>query len=76
MVDLWGNRQLPKPITIEMLIPHKEKLQRITEKYGITRTPFDKNFRIKQLYLSRLPQGFVEILLDLSGAEVSFVQGK
>jgi len=65
-VDLYGNTPLGEPITMEMLAPHRMQLETISAKTGFTRTPFDKNFRIKQLYLSRIPSGFLYIFTELS----------
>jgi hypothetical protein len=65
-VDLFDNTALKIPITMEILSPYKSELLSIARESGFTRSPFDKNFRIKQLYLSRIPIGFIKIFSHLS----------
>ena len=66
-VKLINNMKLNIPITYEMLLSKREKLEEIIKNYKKPRTPFDKNFRIKQLYLSRIPKGFLKIFTNICG---------
>tara|TARA_B100001964_G_C13909365_1_gene455167 strand:+ start:148 stop:618 length:471 start_codon:yes stop_codon:yes gene_type:complete len=70
-IDLLNNTPLAIPITYEMLLSHKEELQTIMELENISRLPFDKNFRLKQLYIARIPHGFSEIFKKLSETNIS-----
>lgn len=68
-IELKENIRLPKPITVEMLHSFKSELVDIARNSNLTRTPFDKNFRIKQLYLGRIPMQFLKYFSILSNAE-------
>ena len=72
-VELCNNTPLLKPITKEMLMPYKDELVLIADASILTRMPFDKNFRIKQLYLSRIPKGFMEIFSKLTKQKFTFM---
>jgi hypothetical protein len=71
-IDLYGNTPLSKPITMEMLNPYRLELESIAENAGITRTPFNKNFQLKQMYLARIPTGFLKILEEVSETTFDF----
>mgnify|MGYP003973924659 CR=1 FL=1 len=65
-IDLNGNKRLIRPITIDMLSVYRIDLENIVKESGSSRTPFNKNFKIKQLYLARIPEGFLDIFSMLS----------
>ncbi len=70
-VDLSDYQLLSRPITMDMLKPHRETLDNISANAGFRRTPFNKNFKIKQLYLSRIPKGFVPLFAELSSTPIN-----
>jgi len=74
-VDLSHNLPLSVPITLAMLKPHRSELEKLSSEAGFTRTPFDKNFRIKQLYLARIPYGYMELLSHISKTKL-FLESK
>jgi len=65
-VELHNNTPLLKPITMDMLVPYKEELVAIAEASKLSRLPFNKNFKIKQLYISRIPIEFLGIFSRLT----------
>lgn len=71
-VDLINNKPLLIPITIDKLEPYCMQLELIAKEENITRTPFDKNFKLKQLYISRIPFGFIGIFSELSKTTFDF----
>jgi hypothetical protein len=71
-IDIIENTLLEKQITLEMLAPHREQLERIVTESGTTRTPFNKNFQLKQMYLARIPKGFIRIFEETSGTAFNF----
>ena len=64
-IDLQNNTQLVNKITIPDLRPMRKEIDKICEDSGMMRTPFDKNFRVKQLYLMRVPEKLAEIFYRL-----------
>ncbi|MFC1788626.1 hypothetical protein ACFLZE_01765 [Thermodesulfobacteriota bacterium] len=72
VVKLMNNAPLKKPITVDMLLPYRIKLDSIVKASKLTRAPFDKNFKIKQLYISRIPLGFTDIFAKVSGTKFTF----
>lgn len=69
-IDLYDHRALSKPITLNSLQPYREELEQLAEKTGTTRSPFNKNFKIKQLYLSRIPLGYLKIFSKISETDI------
>ena len=53
-----------------MLNDYRNELEIIIKDSGLSRTPFDKNFKLKQLYLSRVPLGFMDIVSELSKTNI------
>ena len=69
-VELYGNVRLRKAITMGMLMTRRPELVLIAATEKNTRAPFDKNFRIKQLYLTRVPLGFIRIFSEITESEI------
>lgn len=75
-IDLCDNTPLAVPITMEMLLPHRAYLEKICQEAPFTRTPFNKNFKIKQLYLARIPVEFIQLFSKLSHTQISLIETK
>ena len=73
IVELYDNTPLLKPITMDMLMPFRDELAAIADASKLTRMPFDKNFKIKQLYISRIPSGFIKVFSRLTGQHFNFM---
>lgn len=71
-VNLAGKTRLKKPITMKMLVPFRQELELASKQSAFSRSPFDKNFRLKQLYLSRIPPGYLKIFEKLSKTSLGF----
>jgi len=71
-INLIDNTSFVKPITIEMLFPFQKKIKSITEESKLKRTPFDKNFQMKQTYFGRIPIGYIKIFSKISKTVFSF----
>ena len=69
-IDLESNTQLNVKVTHEMLKEKREEIELICKMFNKSRTPFDKNFRFKQMYLSRIPPGLADILGMLSETKI------
>lgn len=67
-IDLVDYKLLNRPITHEMLLPFKEELEAMPGES--TRFPYNKHFQMKQLYLSRIPFGFLKYFEKLSGTKL------
>lgn len=71
VITLNKHSNLSTPVTIEMLKPYREELELMSKESGFSRTPFDKNFNIKQLYLSRMPFAYLTVLSRLSKTKIN-----
>jgi hypothetical protein len=69
-VFLGGLQILNMPITQNKMRENRAAFQRVMENELGKRMPFDKNFNLKQLYLSRIPDGFIPIFELLSATKI------
>ena len=69
-VALCENKPLNRPVVIDQLKTYEAELRAICESATSSRFPFDKNFRLKQLYLSRIPNAMVTLFEKISGTAI------
>ena len=69
-VILNGQQMLNHPITQSKMREHRAAFERAMAIETGTRAPFDKNFNIKQLYLTRIPRGFMPIFELISDTNI------
>jgi len=65
-IELINNSQFKNNITYKMLLERRGEIEFICKTFQKGRTPFDKNFRFKQMYLSRVPEKLAEIFFSIS----------
>ena len=70
-VILNGRQMLNRPITRTKMREHRAAFEKAMAIEAGTRAPFDKNFNIKQLYLTRIPRGFIPIFELISESKIS-----
>jgi hypothetical protein len=68
IVDLSGHRYLNQPIFLTALKHYRSQIHAAS--LAIPRTPFDKNFKLKQMYLARVPRGYLPIFSLLSATKL------
>ncbi len=64
-IELEKNVQFTTPITYQTLVERRKEIEHICDYSELTRTPFDKNFKFKQMYLTRVPRGLAEIFIEI-----------
>mgnify|MGYP006115202441 FL=1 len=69
-IELESNTQFNTRVTHNMLKEKRGDIELICKIFNKSRTPFDKNFKFKQMYLSRVPSELADIIGILSETKI------